>query len=270
MDEVIIFQHINFQGIHHHIFTEGDSDLRRTAFNDKTSSAVVVSGKWDFYQHINFGGTKYATLGPGLYSDVRQHNIVNDAVSSVKLNSTSTSAKIDEIVIFEHINFTGIHHHIFTQDQDLRRSGFNDKTSSVLVKSGIWEFYRDIRFEGPDYNILGPGMYGNVRQHNIVNDAVSSLDLISVSSKLNSNEISLFERLNFTGKHHHIFTQDKDLRRSGMNNKVSSVVVDSGNWVFYGSINFDGKKYDMLGPGLYSDVRDYDIINDAVSSVRQE
>lgn len=183
-----------------------------------------------------------------------------------------------EAIIYQHPNYQGKHHHIFQidpadpdqGDSNLVLSDMNDRTSSIVVKSGKWDFYEHINFEGINYNVIGPGMYSDVRESIIGNDAVSSVDLISPSSRSNLNEIILFEHANFRGKHHHIYMQDRDLSRTGMDNNVSSVVVISGNWVFYASKNFDGKKYDTLGLGLYEDVEKYDILHDVISSVKQE
>ena len=50
--------------------------------NDKTSSLVIIRGKWNFYADGNYGGY-YNTLGPGLYSSLNGTGIANDKLSSL-------------------------------------------------------------------------------------------------------------------------------------------------------------------------------------------
>ncbi len=52
------------------------------AFNDKTSSIQVLSGRWRFYEDANGGGRRTVVLGPGNYS--RLPASFNDVISSVQ------------------------------------------------------------------------------------------------------------------------------------------------------------------------------------------
>jgi hypothetical protein len=88
--EIILFQHTNFKGPHHHVFANGDNDLRASGFNDKVSSFIIKSGQWAFYKDINYKGTRYPAQPhpgflPGYYSNCTQFGVANDAVSSVRV-----------------------------------------------------------------------------------------------------------------------------------------------------------------------------------------
>ncbi len=52
------------------------------AFNDKTSSIQVLSGRWRFYEDANGGGRRTVVLGPGNYS--RLPASFNDVITSVR------------------------------------------------------------------------------------------------------------------------------------------------------------------------------------------
>jgi hypothetical protein len=87
MAEVILFEHANFHGAHKHLYTSednlnaGDDNF----FNDKMSSFVIVSGRWQFFRDWHFENPMSNVFGPGLYKWVEDVGIPNDSVSSVKL-----------------------------------------------------------------------------------------------------------------------------------------------------------------------------------------
>jgi len=82
-----------------------------------------------------------------------------------------------EVILFEHANFHGAHKHLFASERNLAAGDdnfFNDITSSIVVKSGTWEFFRDSDFQDFEAR-LGPGLYHDVRTVGITNDTVSSV-----------------------------------------------------------------------------------------------
>jgi hypothetical protein len=101
MAEVILYVDKDLGGLHTHVFAKavGDSvsDLRQKAlegvgsgvngdWNDKVSSFVIVSGRWQFFKDINFGPAPLPAggLGPGVYNWVEDEGIDNDSISSLK------------------------------------------------------------------------------------------------------------------------------------------------------------------------------------------
>ncbi|NHZ35148.1 beta/gamma crystallin-related protein [Massilia rubra] len=86
-----------------------------------------------------------------------------------------------EIVLFEHANYHGAHKHLFTSETNLNAPDdnfFNDKTSSFVILSGRWQFYRDANFQGPASQVFGPGLYNWTEAVNIPNDSISSVRLV--------------------------------------------------------------------------------------------
>jgi hypothetical protein len=88
----------------------------------------------------------------------------------VALAATQVAAQVR---VFEDSNFRG---RAFTVDRampDLSRAGFNDRASSVVVRSGSWQLCSDGRFGGRCVN-LGPGRYPSLEAMGM-NDRVSSI-----------------------------------------------------------------------------------------------
>lgn len=74
-----------------------------------------------------------------------------------------------EMILFQDANFQGRSLSLRSDASDLSRQGFNDKTSSVIVRSGTWEVCKDARYRG-GCRVLQPGRYRTVP----MNDAISS------------------------------------------------------------------------------------------------
>ena len=81
-------------------------------------------------------------------------------------------------ILFELANFRGAHRHIFTAEPNLAASDdplFNNKTSSIVILEGNWEFFADVDFKTKTGNTLEPGVYPFVANIGIKNNAISSL-----------------------------------------------------------------------------------------------
>ena len=93
--ELLIYVDINLGGLHTHIFKD-TPDFTKLAlggvgtgingnWNDKVSSFVVQSGRWQFYKNINYDTPIGKPFGPGVYNWVEAVGVGNDQVSAVKL-----------------------------------------------------------------------------------------------------------------------------------------------------------------------------------------
>ena len=81
------------------------------------------------------------------------------------------AASAGEITLFEDAGFRGRQVTLRSDAGDLSRMGFNDKTSSVIVRSGTWEVCSDSNFRGR-CEVIGPGEYGRL---NNMENQISSL-----------------------------------------------------------------------------------------------
>jgi hypothetical protein len=101
---------------------------------------------------------------------------------------------VAEIILYVDINFGGLHTHLFESTPDftqLHLTGvdtglnndetWNDKVSSFVIVSGVWQFFKDINFQFQQGNPggLGPGLYHFTQEFGIDNDSLSSVRLIS-------------------------------------------------------------------------------------------
>ena len=95
-----------------------------------------------------------------------------------------------ELILYVDVNFGGLHTHLFESTADFTQialggvgSGiggdWNDKTSSFVIVSGEWEFFKDVNFQFQQGGILGPGLYSFTQNFGIDNDALSSVRLVS-------------------------------------------------------------------------------------------
>ena len=100
---------------------------------------------------------------------------------------------VPHLILYIDTNFSGLHTHLFGDVSDFRQlalggvgSGingdWNDKVSSFVIVSGVWQFFKDINF-GPSPlpfpSGLGPGLYPVVEFVGIDNDSISSVKVIA-------------------------------------------------------------------------------------------
>lgn len=86
---------------------------------------------------------------------------------------------LPEVVIYEHIDFGGANERTNLNYHFV--GGFwNDKISSIVVVSGIWEFYEHHHYEGRKWK-LGPGYYRWIVDNGIPNDIISSFKCVALT-----------------------------------------------------------------------------------------
>lgn len=87
------------------------------------------------------------------------------------------------IILFEDENYCGRSIDVVHENQDLRtfkEANFDDRTSSFVILSGNWNFYRNPGFDSPFMHgraplVLGPGRYEHVADYGIQDNQLSSL-----------------------------------------------------------------------------------------------
>lgn len=163
-------------------------DLNRAGFNDRVSSIVVRSGVWEVCEHAGYGGN-CVEFGPGEYRSLPRFN---DTISSVRevtrggpgrdwrgerdggwRGERDGGWRDDErrgdgrdyrgdyrgggtVQLFARPRFEG--QEISLSGDARALSDFNDRTSSMIIHDGRWEFCDDINFRGQCIT-YGPGRY---------------------------------------------------------------------------------------------------------------
>jgi Beta/Gamma crystallin len=190
------------------------------------------------------------------------------------------------LVLFTDKDFGGAHKHIFDRADQLSFttdiSGnavvvdgeFPDGVSSIAIFSGNWQFFREENLASPLPAILGPGLYSFVGNVKLPNDQIRSMTTVLADPNMFGdsldNHVILLEHEDFRGAHQHIFEPVEDLSTYGFSHITSSIVVESGNWSFFGDTQFDGSypQDPVIGPGIYPWVPDIGVLNDNVRSLQ--
>jgi hypothetical protein len=187
-----------------------------------------------------------------------------------------------ELVLHENDDFSGRSFRAYVQVVDLSTMNFNDRASSVVVRSGAWQLCSDSNFRGQCIT-LSPGSYGSLREFGI-NDRVSSVRPAGFGGSGNSGNsggggnggwgggwggsnaaVQMFEHADYAGRS--ISSNGTaNLANQGFNDRVSSIVIRSGRWEFCSDADYRGRCV-TLGPGSYGKLDSYDL-NDAISSLR--
>ncbi len=255
-------------------------DLRRSGFNDRANSAVVTGGLWEICSDTNFGGP-CTVLRPGQYPSLAALGL-NDRISSVRAVDRRNPpvpppAATGQIDFYENEGFQG---RSFTANEpmpDLRRSGFNDRASSVVVTGGRWEICSDTNFGGP-CTVLRPGQYPSLAALGL-NDRISSVRAANRGESEDPrpmpppvtpgpvSRIIFYENESFQGRSMSADGAVDDFRRSGFNDRASSIVVSGGRWEACQDARYGGACV-VLRPGQYASLAAMGM-NDRISSVRR-
>ena len=249
-------------------------------FNDRASSVVVVRGRWEVCEDARFSG-RCVVLRPGRYPSLAAMNL-NDSVSSVRMVSRTVRVDdnryapvpaVPQITFYEREGFQGQSFTTEKQVGSFERQGFNDRASSVVVQSDVWEVCEDSWFSGRCI-VLRPGRYPSLAAMGL-SDSVSSVRSVDVNERLEDNryaptpafaQITLYQREGFEGRSFATREQIDNLERVGFNDRASSVVVVGDSQMVCEDARFRGRCV-VLRPGRYPTLAAMGL-NDSISSVR--
>lgn len=191
-------------------------------------------------------------------------------VLAVAAAAIATQA-LAQITFYEHEGFAGRSFGTQQEIGNFKSSGFNDRASSAVVFGRRWEVCENAGFNGRCV-VLPPGRYASLAAMGL-NDRVSSVRDLRGDRRIDDEpsaapvaQITFYEREGFAGQIFSTQQEVSDLRREGVNDRASSVVVVSGHWQVCDAVGFTGRCV-VLPPGHYSSLADMGL-NDSVSSVR--
>jgi len=181
MADITLYEHARFGGAQVTL-SESTADLSGSGFNDKASSAVVTSGRWELCTNSNFRGS-CTVLTRGEYPSLQSS--LNDRVSSVREGRDRRgNGRADDLrdgragdggrrdvpsrvapgrgdiglELYSDAGFGGERVRIERDTSDLSRANFNDRASSAVVTGGTWEICSDARYGG-SCATYRPGQY---------------------------------------------------------------------------------------------------------------
>lgn len=167
-------------------------NFERFGFNDRASSVVVASERWEVCEDVRFGG-RCVILRPGRYPSLTSMGL-NDRVSSVR--AVDVNARVDDdryaplplptqVTFYEREGFQGRSFVANKQVANFQRFGFNDRASSAEVLGDRWEVCEDIRFRGRCV-VLRPGRYPSLSAMGL-NDRVSSVRAVNFNTRIDDD-----------------------------------------------------------------------------------
>jgi hypothetical protein len=202
------------------------------------------------------------------------------------------AAHAGEITLYAHDNFRGEQVTIRDGASNLRDVGFNDRASSLIVHSGVWEACEHKDFGGY-CAVFERGEYPNLRNFN---NTISSVRQIERGRRYVDRDrdgrddrwerreerreewrerrggfdrpdpIELFEHSRFEGRRVSFQGETRSLRAAAdFNDRASSMVIYEGQWELCEHDNFGGQCV-VYGPGRYDNLGN---MNNRISSLRR-
>jgi len=243
--------------------------ISNVGFNDRTSSIVVRSGRWEVCSDDGFRG-ECAIFEPGQYAslDGRFDKRVSSAreVAVVGTNPTpNTPEGSGAVQLYGQSNFRGRTTQLSQTSDNFQSLGFNDRASSLVVQSGTWEFCTDAGFRGT-CRTFGPGRYptlgaGMTKALSSARPVVQQAAPAAVhgggwnkqrrDEAIEESPIVLFAREGASGRSIAIAGNVPDMTPANFDDVAQSAVIETGYWEFCSDSYYRGTCR-VLGPGQYS------------------
>ncbi|MET3134699.1 hypothetical protein AAKU55_005001 [Oxalobacteraceae bacterium GrIS 1.11] len=248
--ELTLYSHDSFHG-REVTLREVTPDLVALGFNDKASSMVVRSGRWEVCVDAEFRGT-CAVFEPGEYPDL---NRFNNNISSVREVGRPWHGGGQErgprgmVELFTESGLHGNSTRIVRDTQDFVQIGFNDRTYSIQIDAGTWQLCSDSEYRGI-CRIFGPGRYNDLG--NGLTGQVSSARLVDerAAPRPDGGAVELFTSSDFGGDRLPLRRDAHNLSDFNFNDRAGSIIVNEGEWEFCLHADFGGRCV-VYGPGRY-------------------
>ena len=271
--------------------------VSNVGFNDRTSSIVVRSGRWEVCSDDNFRGD-CAIFEPGQYASLDGR--FDKRVSSAREVETVGAGRPQELPVtvgtvdlYGQPNFRGRSARIDHDVNNFTTMNFNDRTSSLVVEGGTWEMCTDAGYRGT-CRTFGPGRYpslgygmekaissarpvvreqappvvhgGGWRRDRQDQDRDSDRDRDRDRDEATAqNSIVLFTNDGIRGRSIAVASDIPDLSALNFNDMAQSMVIENGFWEFCSDSYYRGTCR-VVGPGQYQ--RMEPALYRSVSSIR--
>ncbi len=261
-----LFAQASFKGNHTAVLYDS-ADLVQLGFNDRAASVVVEEGDWQLCTDHNYRG-KCRTLVPGRYENLGP---LSGKVSSLRLMEADQHyempAQADSqanVLLFQEEGMRGRSLAIRGDAVDFAALQFNDIATSLVIKSGTWEFCVDSRYRGT-CRILGAGVYRNLDP--VLARSISSARQVAPQGGPGrpEGEIELFSKPEFGGARLPLYRSVAQLAEFDFNERAGSIIVHTGQWEFCRDKDYSGQCL-VVGPGRYAQLG---ILHKAITSLRR-
>jgi len=200
----------------------------------------------------------------------------------------AATAHAGELTLYTHSNFAGPPLTLRGSTPDLEPLGFNDRASSVIVRSGTWQLCEHANFQGRCM-LVERGEYPALDGFNDVISSVREVNGGGRDDRGGRDErddrggrrgdrdddrgygqrreaIVLFSKSRFGGARLELHNNEvRTLDRYDFNDQAGSVIVNEGRWELCEHADFGGRCI-VLEPGRYEFLDD---MNNRISSLRR-
>jgi hypothetical protein len=254
--EMTLYSNENFTG-REVTLRDVTPDLVDLGFNDRASSMVIRSGRWEVCVDSEFRGN-CQIFERGEYRNLHR---MNDKISSAREVGTGRDrgawrhygAKRGIIELFSSTGAGGNSTRVVRDTNDFVQIGFNDRAQSMVVEEGTWQLCVDADYRG-FCRVFQPGRYTDLGP---LTGRVSSARRVNEDEMRNppprvdpDTPVVLFSEEGLRGRSVALRAETPDLVAIGFNDAASSMVIQSGTWEFCVDSYFRGGCR-VLGPGQY-------------------
>jgi hypothetical protein len=227
-----------------------------------------------------------------------EKNMKRLLAAAAVLATLTHTAFAGELTIFADSDFRGARVTLHGDARDLRLMNFNDRVSSLIVRSGTWELCQDSNFSGRCAQ-FGPGEYRVLPNFN---DAVSSVREVRGQGGWREGDrdarreewrereheerredwraehgegrggdarggapVALFAGPRFEGPEVAVGRDVRSMDDIGFNDRAVSIIIREGSWEFCEHGDFRGQCI-VYGPGRYPFLEG---MNNRISSMRR-
>jgi hypothetical protein len=261
---VDLFGEPDFRGMSLRISRDA-GNFRAIGFYDRATSIIVNEGTWSLCTDAEFGGECHS-FPPGRYSGIGGG--MDRAMSSARSVHARGTAPVVHLggwpgrhgvpaegraILNAGDNMQGRNLVVTENATDLRRTGFNNETASIVVEGGSWEFCTDSYFRGK-CRVLGPGRYPLLEPafyRTITSVRAAASDGLVRRPGTPPGDIVFFEEVNLDGRSVGTVDNVPNLNTLGFDDRASSLVVYAGQWEICSEARFGGRCA-VFGPGRYA------------------
>lgn len=293
--EVLLFSGQDFQGREVAV-RDTIRDLGSLGFNDRAASMVVRSGRWEVCVDADFRN-ECRVYEPGEYGNLeRMSNTITslrevdggragyDNRDGYRDNRDGYRDNRDDgrghrrrevasVQLFDSPDLRGRSIVLRDDIDNLSSLNFNDRTQSMNIQSGTWEFCQHNSFGGR-CKVYEPGQYRNLER--TFHRSITSARVIERERERGRGRgrdddmgrrdgVELFSDEGFGGERMLVREEIRNLAQHNYNDRAGSLIVYSGQWEFCQHGDFGGRCM-TYGPGRYDRLG---ALNDAISSIRR-
>lgn len=275
--EITLYQHEGFQGPRA-TFSGTAPNIRHDGFNDRTSSIVVHSGRWQACMDANFQG-ECIELVPGQYASI-DHRF-NDRISSLREIEAHWDGRDDDrwdhdrwdrdrwdhdrggrrgrgsVTFYDAPGFRGDALSLRRDEDNFVERGYNDRAGSMVIERGNWQICEHIQYGGR-CRTFAPGRYAYLGREFV--DRISSARLVGHQGgdrddgwRRRHDGVQLFSGTHFGGEQMTVRGDESNLFENGFNDRAQSAVIHEGQWQLCQHAGYAGQCM-TLNPGSYANL----------------